>query len=95
MTSPLSRRSESSLTGEDWWNGSMTVIKQLLRSYNRLRLYLGSTILRVDRISACNDELTHPRRIRFAPLYLKILSFLFINRFYASPAGVRGLSAAP
>jgi len=42
MTSPLSRRPESSLTGTDWWDGSMTVIKLLLRGYNRLRLYLCS-----------------------------------------------------
>ncbi len=39
-TSPLSRRPESGLTGESRWDGSMTGIKLLLRSYNRLRLYL-------------------------------------------------------
>ncbi len=38
--SPLSRRPGSDPAGENRWDGSMTGIKLLLRSYNRLRLYL-------------------------------------------------------
>lgn len=40
----------------------------LVRSYNRLRLYLFPPFLRADRNSACNIKLQYPRRIRFAPL---------------------------
>lgn len=66
----LSRRPGSSLTGTDWWDGSMTGIKLLLRSYNRLRLYLffPSFYERTGKLDM-QPMLLYPRRSRFAPKF--------------------------
>lgn len=67
MTSPKSRRFIPALQARA--GKAAQQIKLPVRNYNRLRLYLKFRLFyELTEGSACNGELTYPRRIRFTPI---------------------------
>ena len=67
LTSPKSRRFTPALRARAGKAAKQTMLP--LRNYNRQRLYLKfHQVYELTEHSACNVELTYPRRIRFAPI---------------------------
>ena len=67
LTSPKSRRFAPALRARAGEAAKQTMLP--LRNYNRQRLYLRfHQVYELTEHSACNVELTYPRRIRFTPI---------------------------
>ena len=67
-TSPRSRRLHPALRARAGKTARQVMLP--LRNYNRLRLYLRLHLFyELTEHSACNVELTYPRRIRFTPIF--------------------------